>query len=168
MKKHQEISKAGSEQKFKGGLAGTGEMETKYHTATHLLLASLRSVLKGDILQKGSNITAERMRFDFNWPTKLTPEQLKAVEDMVNQKIAEKIPVEMLELPKEEAKKICTELSFDLSKYGDVVKVYKIGNFDVEFCGGPHVKNTGDLGHFKTIKEEASSAGVRRIKAVLE
>ncbi|MFA5934279.1 MAG: alanine--tRNA ligase [Candidatus Paceibacterota bacterium] len=168
MKKHQEISKAGSEQKFKGGLAGTGEIETKYHTATHLLLGALRQILSKDIHQKGSNITAERMRFDFNWPEKLTAEQLKSVEDLVNQKIAEKIPVEMLELPKEEAKKIVSVLSFDESKYGDIVKVYKIGDFDVEFCGGPHVKNTSELGHFKISKEEASSAGVRRIKAVLE
>ncbi len=168
MKKHQEISKAGSEQKFKGGLAGTGEAETKYHTATHLLLASLRKVLGGEIVQKGSNITAERMRFDFNWAEKLTAEQLKAVEDLVNEKIQEKLPVEMLELPKEEAKKIVTTLSFDLSKYGDIVKVYKIGDFSTEFCGGPHVSNTSELGHFKISKEEASSAGVRRIKAILE
>jgi alanyl-tRNA synthetase len=168
MKKHQEISKAGSEQKFKGGLASTGEMETKYHTATHLLLASLRKVLGGEIVQKGSNITAERMRFDFNWPEKMTKDQLKAVEDLVNKKISEKIPVLMMELPKEKAKKIVTTLSFDLSKYGDVVKVYKIGDFSTEFCGGPHVKNTGELGHFKITKEEASSAGVRRIKAVLQ
>ncbi len=168
MEEHRKISKVGSEQKFKGGLAGTGEMETKYHTATHLLLASLRSVLKGDIVQKGSNITSERMRFDFNWPEKVPSGILKAVEDLVNQKIAEKIPVEILELPKEEAKKIVTILSFDLSKYGDGVKVYKIGDFSVEFCGGPHVKNTGELGHFKIVKEEASSAGVRRIKAILE
>jgi alanyl-tRNA synthetase len=168
MKKHQEISKAGSEQKFKGGLAGTGEMETKYHTATHLLLAALRKVLKSDIVQKGSNITAERLRFDFNWSEKMTTEQLKAVEDLVNEKIAEKIPVQMMELPKEEAKKIVTTLSFDLSKYGDIVKVYKIGDFSAEFCGGPHVANTSELGHFKIAKEEASSAGVRRLKAVLE
>jgi len=168
MKKHQEISKAGSEQKFKGGLAGTGEMETKYHTATHLLLASLRKVLGSDITQKGSNITAERMRFDFNWPEKLTKEQIKAVEDLVNKKIDEKIQIELLELPKEEARKIVKTLSFDLSKYSDVVKVYKIGDFSAEFCGGPHVKNTSELGYFKIVKEEASSAGVRRIKAVLE
>ncbi len=167
-RKHQEISKVGSEQKFKGGLAGTGEMETRYHTATHLLLASLRRVLKGEITQKGSNITTERMRFDFNWPEKLTPEQLKAVEDMVNEKIHDKLIVEMLELPKEEAKKVVTTLSFDLSKYGDVVKVYRIGDFSTEFCGGPHVTNTFELGHFKIVKEEASSAGIRRIKAVLE
>jgi alanyl-tRNA synthetase len=174
--KHQELSKAGAEQKFKGGLAGTGEMETKYHTATHLLLASLRTVLGKDIVQKGSNITTERLRFDFNWPEKLTAEQIKAVEDLVNEKIAEKIPVEMLELPKEEAQKIVTTLSFDLSKYGDMVKVYKINGFSTEFCGGPHVTNTGDLAsagsaqvaHFKITKEEAVAAGVRRIKAVLE
>lgn len=167
-KKHQEISKAGSEQKFKGGLAGTGEQETKYHTATHLLLGALRKVLGKDIMQKGSNITAERMRFDFNWPEKVPADKLKEVENLVNQKITENISVDMLELPKEEAKKVCTVLSFDESKYGDVVKVYKIADFDVEFCGGPHVKNTGELGHFKIVKEEASSAGVRRIKATLE
>ncbi len=166
--KHQETSRAGAEQKFKGGLAGTGEIETKYHTATHLLLASLRQVLGADIVQKGSNITAERLRFDFNWSDKLTDEQIKKVEDLVNEKIQEKIPVEMLELPKNEALKIVTTLSFDLSKYGDMVKVYKIGGFSTEFCGGPHVKNTEELGHFKIAKEEASSAGVRRIKAVLE
>ncbi len=168
LQKHQEVSKIGSEQKFKGGLAGTGEMETKYHTATHLLLASLRKVLGADIVQKGSNITAERLRFDFNWPEKLTAEQIKAVEDMVNQKIEEKIPVMMMELPKEEAKKVVTTLSFDLSKYGDIVKVYIIGDFSAEFCGGPHVSNTGTLGTFRIAKEEASSAGIRRIKAVLE
>jgi alanyl-tRNA synthetase len=173
MKKHQEISKAGSEQKFKGGLAGTGEMETKYHTATHLLLASLGKVLGGQIIQKGSNITAERMRFDFNWPEKVPADKLKQVEDMVNTKIKEALPVEMVELPKAEAQKIATTLAFDLSTYGDIVKVYKIGvkdgqYFSIEFCGGPHVKNTSELGHFKIVKEEATSAGVRRIKAVLE
>ncbi|MCX6713620.1 MAG: alanine--tRNA ligase, partial [Candidatus Vogelbacteria bacterium] len=110
----------------------------------------------------------ERLRFDFNWPEKLTPEQIKAVEDLVNQKIVEKIPVEMLELPKDEAKKLVTVLSFDESKYGDLVKVYKIGSFSTEFCGGPHVLNTNELGHFKIMKEEAVAAGVRRIKAVLE
>ena len=168
IKKHQELSRTASSGMFKGGLADAGETSVKYHTATHLLLASLRKVLGGEIVQKGSNITAERMRFDFNWPEKVSAEKIKDVEDLVNQKIAEKIPVLMLELPKEEAKKIVTTLSFDLSKYGDVVKVYKIGDFSTEFCGGPHVKNTSELGHFKIIKEEASSAGVRRIKAVLE
>lgn len=166
--KHQELSRAGAEQKFKGGLADTSEQSTKYHTATHLLLAALRHVLGADIVQKGSNITAERLRFDFNWPEKLTSEQIKAVEDLVNQKISENIPVEMKEMPKAEAKDIVTVRSFDLDKYGDVVKVYKISDFSTEFCGGPHVENIGVLGHFKIAKEEASSAGVRRIKAVLE
>jgi len=167
LKKHQEVSKIGSEQKFKGGLAGTGETEIKYHTATHLLLGALRKVLGSEIVQKGSNITAERMRFDFNWPEKLNEEQIKKVEDLVNTKIQEKIAVKMMELPKEEAKNIVTTLSFDLSKYEDVVKVYKIGDFSTEFCGGPHVANTFELGKFKIIKEEAVSAGVRRIKAIL-
>ncbi len=187
MKIHQEISKAGMEQKFKGGLGGHSEMEIKYHTATHLLLAALRKVLNANIVQKGSNITAERLRFDFNWPEKLSPEQLKAVEDLVNEKIKQNIPVEMLELPKEEAVKMVGAMSFDLSKYGETVKVYKIGDpsnpsgqaFSIEFCGGPHVERTSDLassrdpegnqkGNFKIIKEEASSAGIRRIKAILE
>jgi len=167
LRKHQELSRTASVGMFKGGLAGTGEIETKYHTATHMLLAALRSVLKAEITQKGSNITAERLRFDFNWPEKLTKEQIKAVEDLINQKIQEKLPVVMLELPKDEAKKIVTTLSFDLSKYGDMVKVYKIGDFSTEFCGGPHVSNTSELGHFKIIKEEASAAGIRRIKAIL-
>jgi len=168
MKKHQEISRVGAEQKFKGGLASTGEKETKYHTTTHLLLASLRKVLGGEIIQKGSNITAERMRFDFNWSEKVPADKLKEVENLVNLKIQQKIPIELMELPKEEAKKVVTTLSFDLSKYGDVVKVYKIGDFSAEFCGGPHVSNTSELGKFKIIKEEASSQGVRRIKAILE
>lgn len=174
--KHQELSRVGAEQKFKGGLADDSEQSTKYHTATHLLLAALRHVLGADIVQKGSNITAERLRFDFNWPEKLTAEQIKAVENLVNQKIAEKIPVTMMEMPKIEAKDIVTVRSFDLEKYGEMVKVYKISDplagseqvFSAEFCGGPHVENTGVLGHFKIIKEEASSAGVRRIKAILE
>ncbi len=165
---HQNLSRAGAEQKFKGGLASTGEQETKYHTATHLLLASLQKVLKGPITQKGSNITAERLRFDFNWPEKVPAEKLKEVEDMVNEKIKEAVDVTMVELPKEEAKKVVTVLSFDESKYGDIVKVYKVGNFSAEFCGGPHVANTSELGHFKIVKEEASSAGIRRIKAILE
>jgi alanyl-tRNA synthetase len=173
MKKHQEVSRAGSEQKFKGGLASHGVMETKYHTATHLLLASLQQALKSPIVQKGSNITAERLRFDFNWPEKVSKEKLKEVEDLVNEKIKVTLPVEMIELPKKEAQKIATTLAFDLSTYPDIVTVYKIGikngqPFSIEFCGGPHVKNTSELGHFKIVKEEASSAGVRRIKAVLE
>jgi alanyl-tRNA synthetase len=168
LKEHQELSRTSSAGMFKGGLAGTGEMETKYHTATHMLLAALRQILGGDITQKGSNITAERMRFDFNWGDKLTAEQLKLIEDLVNEKISDNIIIEMIELPKDEALKIVKNVSFDLSKYGDIVKVYKIGDFSAEFCGGPHVESTGVLGHFKIIKEEASSQGVRRIKAILE
>lgn len=166
MKKHQELSRAGAEQKFRGGLAGTGEIETKYHTATHLLLAALNQVLGGGIFQKGSNITTERLRFDFNYPSKLAAEQLRQVEDLVSEKIKEDIIVEILELPRDEALKT-VKVSFDPSKYPDVVKVYKIGDFSVELCGGPHVGHTGVLGEFKIIKEEASSAGVRRIKATL-
>ncbi len=166
-KKHQELSRLGAEQKFKGGLADTGEMSVKYHTTTHLLLAALRQLLSPEIYQKGSNITAERLRFDFNYPDKLTAEQIKQVEDLVNQKIQENIPVKMQEMAKDEALKLA-KVSFDPAKYGDVVKVYSIGDFSVELCGGPHVKNTGELGHFKIAKEESSSAGIRRIKAVLE
>jgi alanyl-tRNA synthetase len=174
-KKHQDLSRTASVGAFKGGLADTGEVSKKYHTATHLLLAALREVLGSETYQKGSNINAERLRFDFNYPEKLTPEQLKSVEDLVNQKIQENISVEMTEMSKDEALKLA-KVSFDPAKYGDRVKVYTIGNpsspsvppFSRELCGGPHVVNTGELGKFKIIKEEASSAGVRRIKAVLE
>jgi len=169
-KKHQELSRTASAGMFKGGLADTGEETTKLHTAAHLLLASLRQVLGeeyGQINQKGSNITAERLRFDFNYPQKLTDDQLKKVEGMVNEKIKEKIPVEMLELSLEDAKNIGATGAFE-SKYGNRVKVYKINDFSLEICGGPHVGNTKELEHFKIIKEESSSAGVRRIKAILE
>ena len=166
-KEHQEISRAGMEKKFKGGLADTGEQVVKYHTTTHLLLAALREILGPEIYQKGSNITAERLRFDFNYPEKLSEEQIKKVEDLVNQKIQENITVEMMELPKNEALKIA-KISFDPSKYGDIVKVYKIGDFSIELCGGPHVEKTGALGSFKIIKEESSGAGIRRIRAVLK
>jgi len=165
--KHQELSRTTSAGMFKGGLVEASEQTTKYHTATHLLLAALREILGPEIYQKGSNITAERLRFDFNYPQKLSKEQIKKIEDLVNWKIQEKIPVEMEEMPKKEALKVA-KVSFDPSKYGEKVKVYKIGDFSIELCGGPHVKNTGELGHFKIIKEEASSAGVRRIKAILE
>jgi alanyl-tRNA synthetase len=171
MKKHQEISKAGSEQKFKGGLAGTGEMETKYHTATHLLNSALRAVLGNHVSQKGSNITAERLRFDFIHPEKLTDEQKKKVEDYVNGVIALKLPVTCREMSAEEAKQSGAQGVFT-DKYDAVVKVYTVGtdddHFSKEICGGPHVTNTSELGHFKITKEEAVSAGVRRIKAVLE
>ena len=166
-KEHQEKSRLGSEQKFKGGLASTGETEIKYHTATHLLNAALKKVLGEHVHQKGSNITAERMRFDFSHGTKLTDEEKKKVEDLVNEYISQNIPVEKLEMKKEEAINMGAEAMF-LDKYGDIVSVYKIGDVSLELCGGPHVKNTGELGHFKIKKEEASSSGVRRIKAILE
>lgn len=167
VKKHQDLSRTASAGMFKGGLAGGGEQETKYHTATHLLLASLREILSQDIIQKGSNITAERLRFDFNYAEKMTDEQIKKVEDLVNEKIAEKLPVEMEEMSIEDAKNCGATGTFG-DKYGFKVKVYTMGNFSKEICGGPHVKNTGELGHFKITKEESSSAGVRRIKAILE
>ncbi len=166
LEKHQNLSRTASAGLFSGGLSDTGEITVKYHTATHLLLAALRKVLGTEIYQKGSNITSERLRFDFNYAEKLTAEQLKKVEDLVNAKIQENIPVKMTEMAKNEALKIA-KVSFDPAKYGDVVKVYKISDFSVELCGGPHVKNTGELGRFKIIKEESSSSGVRRIKAIL-
>ncbi len=166
-KEHQEKSRVGAEQKFKGGLASTGEMETKYHTATHLLNAALKKVLGPHVHQKGSNITHERMRFDFSHDSKLTDEEKKKVEDLVNEYIQMAIPVERLEMKKEEAIKMGAEAMF-LDKYGDIVTVYKIGDVSIELCGGPHVKNTSELGKFKIKKEESSSSGVRRIKAILE
>ena len=166
-KQHQEKSRAGSEQKFKGGLASTGEMETKYHTATHLLNAALKQVLGSHVHQRGSNITAERLRFDFSHDAKMTDEEKKATEDLVNKWISEAIPVENLEMKKEDAVAMGAEAMF-IEKYGDIVSVYKIGDVSLELCGGPHVKNTSELGHFKIKKEESSSSGVRRIKAILE
>ena len=165
-KEHQEKSRAGSEQKFKGGLASTGEMETKYHTATHLLNAALKQVLGAHVHQRGSNITAERMRFDFSHPAKMTDEEKQKTEDLVNEWISQAIPVEHLEMKKEDAIKMGAEAMF-IEKYGDIVSVYKIGNVSLELCGGPHVSNTSELGHFKIKKEESSSSGVRRIKAIL-
>jgi alanyl-tRNA synthetase len=171
MKKHQEISRAGSEQKFKGGLAGTGEMEIKYHTATHLLNAALRQILGDHVSQKGSNITSERLRFDFVHTEKLTDEQKKKVEDYVNGVIALRVPVTCAEMTVDEAKASGAQGVFT-DKYDSLVKVYTVGpdndHFSKEICGGPHVQNTGELGRFKIVKEEASSAGVRRIKAILE
>lgn len=166
-KEHQEKSRAGAEQKFKGGLASTGEMETKYHTATHLLNAALKQILGSHVHQRGSNITAERMRFDFSHPAKMTDEEKQKTEDLVNEWIAEAIPVEHLEMKKDEAIRMGAEAMF-IEKYGDIVSVYKIGDKSIELCGGPHVSNTSELGHFKIKKEESSSSGVRRIKAILE
>ena len=166
-KEHQEKSRAGSEQKFKGGLAGNGEMEIKYHTATHLLNAALKIIVNKDVHQKGSNITSERMRFDFSCDHKLTDEEKQKTEELVNMWIKENIPVTIEEMSKEDAIKSGAECMF-IEKYPDIVTVYSIGEVSKELCGGPHVKNTSELGTFKIKKEEASSAGVRRIKAVLE
>jgi alanyl-tRNA synthetase len=166
LKKHQKLSSTTSVGFFKGGLSDTSEITIKYNTATHLLLAALREILGSEIYQKGSNITDERLRFDFNYPEKITSEQLKKIEDLVNKKIQENIPVERTEMAKNEALKI-SKVSFEPTKYGDIVKIYKIGDFSIELCGGPHVENTGKLGRFKIIKEESSSAGIRRIKAIL-
>jgi len=166
-KEHQEKSRAGSEQKFKGGLAGNSEMETKYHTATHLLNAALKVVVGPDVHQKGSNITAERMRFDFSCDHKLSDEERAKAEELVNKWINDAIDVEVCEMSKQDAINSGAECMF-IEKYPDVVTVYTIGNISKELCGGPHVKNTSELGKFKIKKEEASSAGVRRIKAVLE
>ena len=166
-KEHQDKSRLGSEQKFKGGLASTGEKEIKYHTATHLLNAALKVVLGDHVHQKGSNITEERMRFDFSHGAKMTDEEKKKVEDLVNEWIEEGLDVSYTEMSKEDAIKSGAECMF-IEKYPDIVTVYSIGDISKELCGGPHVENTRVLGHFKIKKEEASSAGVRRIKAILE
>ena len=166
-KAHQELSRAGSSEKFKGGLASTGEMETKYHTATHLLNAALKLVVGPDVHQKGSNITVERMRFDFSCDHKLTDEEKTKVESIVNDWIKEDLQVTVKEMSKDDAINSGAECMF-IEKYPDTVTVYSIGSISHELCGGPHVKNTRELGKFKIKKEEASSAGVRRIKAVLE
>ncbi|MBR3280299.1 MAG: alanine--tRNA ligase [Clostridia bacterium] len=164
---HQEKSRAGAEQKFKGGLADHSEQTTAYHTATHLLHKALQIVLGPHATQKGSNLTAERLRFDFANPTKLTPEELQRVEDIVNEQIQRDLKVTCEEMTLEEARESGATGLFE-NKYGDKVKVYTIGDFSKEICGGPHVEHTGDMGHFKIKKEEAVSSGVRRIKAVLE
>ncbi len=166
-KEHQEKSRAVQGGQFKGGLESHSEMATKYHTATHLLNAALKAVLSPDCNQKGSNITDERMRFDFNFERPMTKEEIQAVEDLVNEKIKEDIPVVYKEMSLDEARAEHFVGVFD-SKYGDVVKTYSIGDFSKEMCGGPHVEHTGVLGHFKIVKEQSSSAGVRRIKAILE
>ena len=166
-KEHQELSRTASAGKFKGGLAGNGKIETKYHTATHLLNAALKEVVSKDVHQKGSNITSERMRFDFSCDHKLSDEEKQKAEDLVNKWIQEGIDVHCDEMKKEDAIKSGAECMF-IEKYPDIVTVYSIGDVSKELCGGPHVKNTSELGHFKIVKEEASSAGVRRIKAILE
>ena len=170
-KEHQEKSRMGSEQKFKGGLASSGEIETKYHTATHLLNAALKVIVNPDCHQKGSNITADRMRFDFNCDHKLTDEEKQKLEELVNKWIEEDLPVSVETMKKDEAVKSGAECMF-IEKYPEMVTVYSIGTPDniisKELCGGPHVKHTGEIGHFKIKKEESSSSGIRRIKAVIE
>ncbi len=166
-KEHQEKSRTASSGKFKGGLAGNSEVETKYHTATHLLNAALKKVVSKDVHQKGSNITEERMRFDFSCDHKLTDSEKQQVEEFVNQWIKEDLSVIKQEMNKEDALKSGAECMF-IEKYPDIVTVYSIGEVSKELCGGPHVEHTGVLGEFKIVKEEASSAGVRRIKAVLK
>jgi alanine--tRNA ligase len=166
-KVHQNKSRLGSEQKFKGGLAGTGEQEIKYHTATHLLNAALKQVIGKDSHQRGSNITPERMRFDFSCDHKLTDEEKEKAEDLVNEWIKEDLKVTVETMNKEDAIKSGAECMF-IEKYPEEVTVYTIGNVSKELCGGPHVQHTGELGHFKIVKEEACSSGVRRIKAILE
>ena len=166
-KEHQERSRSGSDQTFKGGLADASEQTTKLHTATHLLNAALKKFVDPNIRQKGSNITAERLRFDFNLDRKVEPDELKAIEDYINSIIKANIPVVCEEIPYEEAKERNAEGVFH-DKYGEIVKVYSIGDVSIELCGGPHVRSTGEIGSFKITKEESSAAGVRRIKAVVE
>lgn len=163
---HQKKSGAGAVGKFKGGLADNTDATTRLHTATHLLLASLRKLLGDTIYQKGSNITAERLRFDFNFDRKITREELDKIEEMVNDVISRDLTVSFEEMPIEQARDLGAMGVFD-SKYGEIVKVYRVGDYSMELCGGPHVTHTGELGTFKIKKEESSSAGVRRIKAVL-
>jgi alanyl-tRNA synthetase len=174
LKAHQDLSRAGSEQKFKGGLADTSEKTTRLHTAHHLLLKALQQVLGPEVHQRGSNITQERLRIDFNYGQKMTPEQKAAVEKIVNEKINEDLAVVRTEMPLAEAEKLHAEHEFG-AKYPERVSVYSVGPLDsafsIEFCGGPHVQRTGELsqsGVFKILKEEAVAQGVRRIKAVLE
>ncbi|OGE30910.1 hypothetical protein A2631_04480 [Candidatus Daviesbacteria bacterium RIFCSPHIGHO2_01_FULL_44_29] len=164
--KHKTLSRTASVGMFKGGLASTGQQETKYHTATHLLHRALRTILGDHVIQRGSNITAERMRFDFAHNEKLTAEQIKSVEDLVNQKIVKDLPVSFYETTPDQARTAGAIGAFG-ERYGDKVKVYSIGEFSKEICGGPHVEHTGILGHFKIEKQESASSGIRRIYASL-
>ena len=165
--KHQELSRIGSEKKFRSGLADNSEETTKLHTATHLLHQALRKILGSSVRQMGSNITPERLRFDFSFSRALTKEEIKKVEDEVNLVIKKEFKVTRIEMPFEEAMKKGV-LAFFKDKYPDVVSVYSVGDYSKEVCTGPHVTHTGTMGNFKIIKEESSSAGVRRIKAILE
>lgn len=171
LEKHQELSRTASAGMFKGGLADQSQETTRLHSAAHLMLAGLRKVLGDHVIQRGSNITAERLRYDFVHPEKMTEEQIKQVEEYVNSAIEKKLPVKCEEMEIGQAKELGAMGVFE-SKYGEMVKVYSFGEGEnmasMEICGGPHVSNTGELGHFKIQKEESSSAGVRRIKAILE
>ena len=165
---HQALSRAGSEQKFKCGLSDHSTETTNLHSATHLLHAALRKVLGPEVAQKGSNITPERLRFDFSFGRKMTPEEVKQAEDLVNEAISKKMPITCEEMPLDKAVAEGATALFKDRYDAELVKVYTMGDFSKEVCGGPHAQNTGDLGHFRILKEESSSAGVRRIKAVLE
>lgn len=167
---HQKVSRNGSEKRFRGGLVDESHETVKLHTATHLLQAALRAVLGNHVEQKGSNITPERLRFDFTHSEKMTEEEKQRVEKMVNDAIQSKLPIKFSEMPHKKAIR-SGALGFFEGRYGEKVKVYTVGNpnqpFSKEICGGPHVKNTRELGKFKIVKEEAASAGIRRIKAIL-
>ena len=164
---HQKKSQLGSEQRFKGGLADHSEKTTKLHTATHLLQAALRKVLGDEVAQKGSNITEERLRFDFSFSRPMTKEEVAEAQRLVNEAIQAKLPISCAEMTVEEAKAQGAIGLFG-DKYGEIVKVYSMGDFSKEICGGPHAENTGDLGTFVITKEQSSSSGVRRIKAELK
>ncbi len=163
---HKKKSRTGSVGKFKGGLAESNETSIKLHTATHLLNSALRRVLGNTVNQRGSHINSERLRFDFSFERKMTKEEIESVEQIINEAIERNIDVSVSEMSIDEAKSLGAIGVFD-SKYGEKVKVYKIDNYSLEICGGPHVKNTSELNSFKIIKEQSSSAGVRRIKAVI-
>ncbi|HKL59409.1 MAG TPA: alanine--tRNA ligase-related protein, partial [Sphaerochaeta sp.] len=165
--KHQEVSRSGAEHQFKGGLADHSDKTTALHTATHMLHKALRTVLGEHVGQKGSNITVDRLRFDFTHPASMTKEEIQQVEDMVNEQIGRNLDITVESMTLEEAKE-AGAIAFFESKYGEQVKVYSIGDYSKEVCGGPHVENTSTMGHFKIQKEQSSSAGVRRIKAILE
>lgn len=165
--KHKELSRIGAEKKFKGGLADNSPIVIRMHTATHLLNEVLRKIISPTIHQRGSNITPERLRFDFSFDRKLTPEEVKKVEDEMNKVIKSDLKVIRKEMPREEAEKVGAEKEFG-QKYPDIVSVYFVGDYSKEFCGGPHVSHTAEIGHFKILKEESSAAGVRRIKAIVE
>jgi alanyl-tRNA synthetase len=164
---HQEKSRSAEKGEFKGGLSDGGEMETRYHTAVHLMQAGLRKVLGDTVFQRGQNITSERARFDFSYDKPMTREEIEAVENYVNDVVKKEVDVTMEEMSVEDAKNAGAIGIFD-SKYGDVVKVYTVGEYSKEICGGPHVKNTREIGKFKIVKEQSSSAGVRRIRAEIE